>query len=217
MLNELINNKIKPLHFDTPISDAINLCEKYQINYFPIVNDSQLVGMISLDDLTDFRQLKTIEDLKEHLNSFFIIESSSLVDSLKYFNTFSSNCVPVVSNNNEYLGIIFLDDVLSKLASFPFFYESGLVLLLEIQTKKYAVSEIAKIVESNNCRLFGTMLVELNESNVVVLVKLSTNDSPSVISSLERFGYKIIGKYFTEYREDLFKNRYEHLMHYLEI
>ncbi len=217
MINELINHKIKPIHLATKIPDAISICDTYHINFIPVINENQLIGMISLENLQEHQHFNTVDKLKDFFESFFILESASLMDSIKYFNTFSSNVVPVVSIYNEFLGLIFVDDVLSKFASFPFFNESGLVLLLEIQTKKYAVSEIAKIVESNNSKLFGTLLVEHNDLNVKVLVKLNTNDSQSVISSFERFGYVIIGKYFTEYREDLMKNRYEHLMKFLEI
>ena len=217
MIDNLINHRIKPIHLETKISDAIDICDEYHINFIPIVNENQLVGMISLENLQESSHFNTVDKLRDFFESFFILESASLIDTIKYFNTFLSNVVPIVSIYNEYLGLICIDDVLSKFASFPFFNESGLILLLEIQTKKYAVSEIAKIVESNNCKLFGTLLVEHNDLNVKVLVKLNTNDSQSVISSFERFGYQVIGKYYTEYRENLLKNRYEHLMKFLEI
>lgn len=216
MLNEIINYKIQTIHLETKISEAISICNKFHINFVPIVVENQLLGMISLENLQNHLLFETIDKLKFFFESFFILESVSLVDSIKYFNTFSSNVVPIVSTDNKYLGLICIDDILSKFVSFPFFNEFGLVLLLEIQTKKYAVSEIAKIVESNNCKLFGTLLVEYNSLNVRVLVKLDTHDSQSVISSFERFGYVIVGKYFTEHHEDWLKNRYEHLMKILE-
>jgi Mg/Co/Ni transporter MgtE len=154
----------------------------------------------------------------EHLiERFAILEDNSVIDSIRLFYTFDANVVPVINKNEKYLGYISCDDVFQELSKYPLFSETGAVLTVEVPAKRYSMTEIANIVESNNSKLYGAFISEMAEDFVRVTLKIGNENLSSIDATFERYDYKIIEKFYNDEKTDLLKDRFGFLQKFIEI
>ena len=93
------------------------------------------------------------------------------------------------------------------------------LIILEIPSKNYMLTEIARIVEGNNAHVIAlSVLPILGGSEFLVSLKLDISDLTSVLRSFERFSYKVVYYYMKEGEiTDLQKERLDELMYYLDM
>lgn len=93
------------------------------------------------------------------------------------------------------------------------------LIILEIPIKDYVLTEIARIVESNNAQVMSLSVVPISGGTYfLVSIKLNVTDISTLLRSFERFNYKVV-YYFMKEGEinNAYKNRLEELMYYLEM
>ena len=96
--------------------------------------------------------------------------------------------------------------------------ENSLVIL-EVPSKDYTLTEIARIVESNNSHIIALNSVAVSSGEILLIsLKLDTDDVTILLRSFERFNYKVV-YYFMKEGDvtDTQKNRLDELMYYLEM
>lgn len=130
LISEVMKKKVISLHPKDDISMASDIFDKYKIHHIPVLVNSKVVGIISLGDLLfmnrknkanqdkypSFLQLglKSIEDIMTR-NPYTIDSGSSLGDALDLMIERRVNCLPVVLNENELVGIITTFDLINYL------------------------------------------------------------------------------------------------------
>ncbi|MCB9202576.1 MAG: CBS domain-containing protein [Flavobacteriales bacterium] len=212
-----ISRDIPSLRLEDLISEALMLCKKQQINHVVIEEEGKFKGLISSDVLSTYSKNQKIKECRDAMQGFYIHEYSSLLDSVRIFKSFETNVIPIIDNESKYLGVIYLIDIVDRLAEYTFFTEQGVILELEIPLKKYSVNEISQITESNNERLYGVFLSGVKNNTARIILKVQGNNMEGLAESFERFDYNVVNKYYNDSKEDLLKNRFGNLMKYLEI
>ena len=93
------------------------------------------------------------------------------------------------------------------------------LIILEIPLTDYLLTEIARIVESNNAHVLSLLVLPISGgSELLVSLKLDISDLTSVLRSFERFSYKVVYYYMKEGEiTDLQKERLDELMYYLDM
>lgn len=97
-------------------------------------------------------------------------------------------------------------------------WENSLIVL-EVPLKDYTLTEIARIVESNNVQVMSLSVLPISGGSVLLIsIKLNVMDATSVLRSFERFDYNVV---YSSMREgeitDTHKDRLDELMYYLEM
>jgi hypothetical protein len=90
--------------------------------------------------------------------------------------------------------------------------------VLELNQNDYTMSEISRIVESNDAKILSLNTRLINESSKLELtIKVNHINIEAIIQSFNRFNYDIKA-YFGENRkdDDLLLERYESLLTYLK-
>ena len=93
------------------------------------------------------------------------------------------------------------------------------LIILEIPLKDYTLTEVARIVESNNVRIMALNTMPVSGGEFLwVSLKLDTDDVTVLLRSFERFNYDVV-YYFMKEGEvtDKQKERLDELMYYLEM
>lgn len=93
------------------------------------------------------------------------------------------------------------------------------LIILEVPLKDYTLTEIARIVESNNVQVINLSVLPISGGSVLLIsIKLNVTDATPVLRSFERFGYNV-AYYFMREGEinDTHKDRLDELMYYLEM
>ncbi len=93
------------------------------------------------------------------------------------------------------------------------------LIILEVPLKDYMLTEIARIIESNNSHVIALNILPISGGSVLLVsLKLDISDLTSILRSFERFNYNVV-YYFMKEGEitDQQKERLSELMYYLEM
>mgnify|MGYP000877076906 FL=1 len=93
------------------------------------------------------------------------------------------------------------------------------LIILEVALRDYTLTEIARIVESNNVHVMALSVLPVSGgSALMVSLKLDVDDPTAVLRSFERFSYRVVYHYMREGEvTDRQKDRLDELMYYLEM
>jgi CBS domain-containing protein len=125
--------------------------------------------------------------------------------------------VPVLDEHDKYLGVITLPDLIKKLAELSSIKDNGAIIVLEINERDYNLSQIAQIVESNDCRILSVYINSIPDSTQMdVILKLNRTDIRAVLATFNRYNY-IVKASYNEMGHDDMKERFDLLMNYLNM
>lgn len=216
-LQQFIINDIKPLNIRDKVSDLKMMFNELTYSHIPVENQGIYLGCISENDAYCFEGPKTIEDCNYAFEGFYVRSSTTWLDVLEEFAQNSCNIMPVLGENNEYLGYYELNDIIGLFNETPFFAEPGGVLIVEKGIADYSFSEISQIVESNDAKLLGAFISKMDGDLVQVTLKIGNSGLNDVIQSFRRYSYIIVSGHEEDTYLESLKERSEYLKKYLDI
>lgn len=197
------------------IEAARDLLEDFGYTHIFIKKSHHFYGAIAIDFL--YEEEGTLKDLEHQIERFAILEDNNIMDSIRLFHTFNTNIIPVINKNEKYLGYISCDDIFQDLSKYPLFSETGAILTIETPARKYSMTEIANIVESNNSKFYGGFISFMSDEVIHVTIKISNENLASIDATFDRYDYRIVEKYYSDEKSDLYKDRFGFLQKFIEI
>lgn len=93
------------------------------------------------------------------------------------------------------------------------------MLIIEVPLIDYTLTDIARIVESNNAHVTNLFVLPIADGNTLLIsIKLNLIDISPVLMSFERFNYKVIYYRMKEGMvTDTHKERLDELLYYLNM
>lgn len=93
------------------------------------------------------------------------------------------------------------------------------MLIIEVPLIDYTLTDIARIVESNNAHVMNLFVLPIADGNTLLIsIKLNLLDTSPVLMSFERFNYKVIYYRMKEGMvTDTHKERLDELLYYLNM
>ena len=108
-----ILNEVRILNVSEKIEDIQELFNQLTFTHLPVESEDVYVGCISENDIRCFENDKTLDDYRYALEGFYVRESNYWLDSLEAFAQNNSNILPVLDDNNNYLGYVELNEMIS--------------------------------------------------------------------------------------------------------
>ena len=198
------------------IEAARDLLEDFGYTHVFIKKSHHFYGAIAIDFLYEEEE-GTLKDLEHQIERFAISEDSNIMDSIRLFHTFNTNVVPVINKNEKYLGYISCDDIFQDLSKYPLFSETGAILTIETPARKYSMTEIANIIESNNSKFYGGFISFMSDEVIHVTIKISNENLASIDATFHRYDYRIWEKNYSDEKSDLYKDRFGFFQKFIEI
>lgn len=217
LVNNYISKDFIPPNVNSSVGTAVNLLRDFNLTHIPLFEGLSFIGNISGETLEDFSPDEKLISVKDYSEYFYITQTASLFDAVQSFHNHSTNMLPVINEEKHYLGSLMVEDVISALSTMPFIVEPGAIMTVEIPQKQFSISEVSKIVESNNARITGLFVTAYEEDKVQITIKLMSENLASVSETFERFGYSVVHKFYSDEKEEMLRNRFEQLMKYLDI
>jgi len=216
---DLINNNIPRLQLQDSVSKALQLITDFRVTHLPVVAADKYLGIISEDDLMDVEtENGTIEFLQENLIAESVKESDHFLNAVKFSNQFETSIVPVVNEEKELVGVITVTDLLKALGNFAGANEIGGIIVMEMERSQFAISEISRIIESNDATVLHLNTTVQPETGLLtVSLHLNKKEIAAIVSAFERYEYDIIYYLGDEKFENEIHTNYRHLMSYLDI
>ncbi|GAA5032425.1 hypothetical protein GCM10011506_23850 [Marivirga lumbricoides] len=219
MTVELINEMIPPLKVTDDAAKALVWMEELRLHVLPVVTDRKFLGFLTEDMIIEDNDVyKKVGDFQLKGEKCFIQVHQHIYDGVKQATDHHFDCVVVVDENFDYKGVIILSDALSVFSQSATIQSPGGVIVLAINQIDYSLSEVARLVESNNARVLGSsMNIDKNDPTKFRLtLKINKVDLTHIIATLERFDYKVVAKYQEAGAITNEKERFDILMRYLE-
>jgi len=215
---DYITKDIKALSASDKISKAKKLFKQLTFTHLPVVDNGILLGLVAEADIQTIEEEdKLIKDFNYVFQLFFTDEKTNWFELLKIFALNDSSIIPVIDENQKYLGYYELPDILHIFNNTPFLNESGVILVISKGVKDYSFSEIAQIIESNEARLLGAFISTIDNENVEITIKLSDHDLNNTIQTFRRYNYSILTSFHIDEYLNTLKERSDYLQKYLNI
>jgi len=197
------------------IESARNLLEDFGYSHIFIKKSHHFYGALAQDFL--YEEDGILKDLEHQIERFAIPEDNNIMDSIRLFHTFNANVVPVINKAEKYLGYICCEDIFQDFSKYALFSESGAILTVETPSRKYSMTEIANIVESNNSKFYGAFISFMSDEIIHVTIKISNENLSSIDETFDRYDYRIVEKYYSDEKTDLFNDRFGFFQKFIEI
>jgi acetoin utilization protein AcuB len=216
---EIASYDILPLSVTDTISFALNALDENRVNQLPVVNEREYIGLVSEFDLVNHPdQLDVVGNVRISLQNSFVSLYQHVFDVMKMMSEMKLSVLPVVDQRNTYSGLITLQNLVSFLTLNISVLNPGGIIILEVSENDYSMSEISRIVESNDARIIGAFFTTRNDSTLIDLtLKINNIDLNPVIQTFERYNYTIKATFAEKDDLDDLRERYDSLMNYLNI
>ncbi len=212
-----IINDISPFDISSSLKEVQRTFNQLTYTHLPVHQDGVYLGSIAETDAHCFDSSKALQDYQYALEGFFVRENTNWLDILEAFALHNSNIMPVLSEQNKYLGYYELGDIMSMFNDTPFLGEAGAIIVVEKGINDYSFSEVSQIVESNSAKLLGMFISKMETDRVQITVKIGHTGMNAIVQTFRRYNYTIISNHEEDkFLEDL-KDRSNYLDKYLNI
>jgi acetoin utilization protein AcuB len=216
---ELNNNIIPRLQLEDTVAKALQLISDFKVSHLPVVSEDKYIGLVSEDDLLDASNKKMlIQLLQEEFIDVSIKENEHFLQAVNISNQYQTTVVPVINEEREFLGSISGQQLLRTLGNFSGAQEIGGIIVMEMERSQFAISEISRIVESNEATILHLNTTVQPESGLLtVTIHINKKELSMVVAAFERYEYDVIYYFGEEKFENEIHSNYRHLMNYLDI
>ena len=214
-ITEYLSNEVKPGKVTNTPQQLLEVVQEYKLTHLPLFKGLDFVGNISEEDLTELVIENTQVDYSTYVENFYLSNSSTLLDAIQMMYTNQANILPVINEQSKYLGCITQTDIINTFANFPFVSTEGVSMLVSIAEKDLSMTAISNIIEGNNGKILGLMIVGNKEDSIYVLVKFSSLNLLAIGETFERYGYQVIQKFYNDEKQELLQSRYAQLLKFM--
>ncbi|WP_070137962.1 CBS domain-containing protein [Crocinitomix algicola] len=216
---ELISEMIPPLKYTETGEKALNWMNEFRVSHLPVVKGNQFIGLLSENDVYDMPDPSLrLDECFLNLPKPFIYGNRHVYEVMKTIADLKITVVPILNENNEYIGCTDLLFLMSQITAVISIKEQGGIIVLVMNQHDYTLTEIARIVEENNAKILSSYITSVPDSTELeVTLKINSNDLDRIIHTFNRYDYVIKASYAKgEWGNDL-KRRYDELMNYLNM
>ena len=215
----LISDNVPPLKPSDSCGRALTWMDELRVNALPVIKGREFLGLVYKSGVNNpALKSKSIEEAEVKYHRVFVFENQHVYDLTKVASLHKLDLVPVLNNDQEYIGLVTVNDLVSYFAESKSVYTPGGIIILDIALNDYSMTHIAQVVESDGAHvLSASVSATPDPARIELTLKIDKVDLSRILAAFYRLDYHVIASYHqSEHSEDL-KNRYESLMNYLNI
>jgi CBS domain-containing protein len=194
--------------------------EEFHLMHLPIVNETDFLGVVSESEILASNELdEPIGSYRLSQNRAYVTGNQHIFEVIRTFATLKLTMLPVLDEKGFYLGVITMNSLSQHLAEMTSVINPGGIIVLEINANDYNLSEIARIVESNDAKVLSLYITSHPDSTKMdVALKINRIDIGPVLQTFFRYNYLVKASWSNEdtYNDDL-RDRFDSLMNYLNV
>ncbi len=216
---DILSKTIMPVKTSDTGSLALQWMEDFGVNQLPLIEeDGDYVGLVKAEDIFNIDDPEAALDPHTlPLSRVYVFDYQHLYEVIRMVSIEHLSLISVLNDENKYVGCITLGGITSAMAGFTSVQQPGGILVLEVSQAGYSMSEISRIVESNDAKVLSAFITSPPESSKLeITVKVSVMDLSSIIQTFNRYNYNIKASFAEENSYDaLLSERYASLLKYL--
>lgn len=214
---EYVNNDYKPFDSEQTINEALDLFMDLSYTHFPVLENKIYIGSLSREDAETLNPISKIEFNKINLERFFAKSTMNWLDVQELFARNQTNLMPVLNEENKYLGYFEMEEFIRIFNETPFLKEEGGIIVVKKNSGDFSMSQITQIVESNNAKILGLFISKIENNEIEITIKVGLGGLNDIIQTFRRFEYQIISQHQEDAYIENLKERSDYLDKYLNI
>ncbi|MEO6537438.1 MAG: CBS domain-containing protein [Ferruginibacter sp.] len=215
---DLLNKNIPRLQLQDTVGKARQLINDFRLSHLPVVSEGKFLGLISEEDLLDADAKTPMEFLQKNFVNASVPDNIHFLNAVNSSIQFDTTVVPLVNAENDFIGVITSSDLLKMLGNFSGANEIGGIIVINMERQQFAISEISRIVESNECSILHlNTITDSLTGTLVVTLHINKREIAALVATFERYDYDVIYFFGNEKFENEINTNYRHLMNYLDI
>jgi acetoin utilization protein AcuB len=215
----ILSAELFPLKPSDRCSKALELMNEWEVCQLPVVHHDKVLGMVSAEDLAFPAEPQ--DTVKKYMRDNTICKTGRnhhMLDLFKLMADTGLSSIAVVNEEDHFMGIVDMKDVVKYIAQFYGFSASGSIITLEMAARDFSLSEIGRLVESNNSQILGLFIKPLGDSDnrIELTMRVNRTDIRPLIATFSRYNYEVvILEGMNKEDIDSLKDRYDSFMKYL--
>lgn len=217
---ELINQMIPPLKLSDTPEKAIRWMEEFRVNQLPVVKLRQYLGMVTEENILEAKVAhQSLQTVPFNYEDVYVLHNQHFYNVMETAIKNKIQVVPVLDDQHEFLGVITVNDTIAAFGQMSALQGQGGILVLSMNERDYSLTEISRLVETNNAKILSAYVVpdELDPFKIKLTLKINTSDLKRIIATFERFNYRITAQYQDVAEEKDDQDRLDMLMRFINI
>ncbi|MBU5364939.1 CBS and ACT domain-containing protein [Enterococcus devriesei] len=190
----------------TKIFDAVDLMKKYDIHRLPVLENEQLVGLITEGTIQEALPSKatslSVHEVNYLLNKTVVADvmitevktispDAQLEDGIFLMRQNKINVLPVLEGE-KLVGIITNNDIFDAFLKLTGYHEGGTRVQLKIiEDKKGVLARVTKLLADNELSIL-TIIANHKNNGTIVEIQLSSKETDRIKEILTNAGYEVI-------------------------
>lgn len=219
LAGELITEEIPPLKITDTVEQALDWMEQFKVSHLPVVQDRELIGLVSETDLLDYEKPdEQINVSKLHLMKPVIQNHQHTYDLVRLMSGLNLTLIPVTDEEGKYKGCITLKGLVQNLSKMISVQNPGGVIVLEIHQSDYSATQIANIIEANDAKILSLHVSSSPDSQKIeVTIKVNRENLSAILQTFSRYNYVVKASFNHGEYNDGMNDRLNEFLHFLNI
>jgi acetoin utilization protein AcuB len=217
----LINSLIPTLQVTDSVANALDWMQENGLRQLPLLDEAGLyAGLMTEQVLQDADEFQTLNEIQPDLVGVSGQSGQHLMEIAALAKHYDLDIVPILDEAQQWLGSIATRDLALSLLDNLGVQEPGALLVLALEKRDFAMSEIARLIEANDTKIIGSFFTSaspLYHYKDTLTLKLNRSEIESVVRTLERYEYEILATYAHAPLRNPDQERLASLLRYLEI
>jgi CBS-domain-containing membrane protein len=217
--SKLIRDNVPPLKMSDNCGRALAWMEELRVNVLPVIEGRTYLGLVNKSAVGNpVLSNTTLKEAALPLSRVFVYENQHIYDLAKMASLHKLDLVPVLNDQQEYSGLVTVNDLVAYFAESKSVYMPGGIIVVELPLKDYSMSQIAQLVESDGAHILSASVSATPDpAKIELTIKVDKVEISRILAAFYRYNYNVTASYHQSEHSDDLKNRYESLMHYLSM
>jgi len=213
---EINRTTVPVLKSSDTVAFALELMLGEHLFVLPLVNETgHFLGLHDYDTLIEVNKKSLLKKVTPSKQEAFLTVENSVYDAVRLFQA-GLGLVALLDEDGLYQDAITPSAILAYFAQLGGVGEPGGYISLRIERNNYALSEIARIAESNNAVIISLLLSSAPSADMLeITLKFNLEDLTYLIATFERFSYEVTGYHHQSNISDMYNDRYWSFIRYL--
>ncbi|MGJ1192853.1 CBS domain-containing protein [Sphingobacterium thalpophilum] len=219
LISQFLSNADFSIQNADSIQQALEKLQDMLCKELVVLNGDDFIGLVNETILLDAEDEDApLSSIKINTAPIQLKFNQHPYDALVMITVYNSTIIPVLDQDNKYIGVSTQLDILKAISSIQSQNESGAIIVLAIGLHDFSLSQIAHLVESDNCRILNCATkINLESDNIEVTLKVDKSNINALLNSFLRHNYLVLETHNTIAAFDDTADRYQQLMNYINI
>lgn len=217
MIIDNISRSVPCIQISQTVEEALSLYKEYDIDHLVVCKKEDFIGILSLEQLEHEKRNSSLDRIKD-LIEVSINENDSFSTLWLAISLNNLSVVPIVNSQNILIRSIKTQDVISELERQFDQAKEGSIVVFSVKKINYSIKILATIAEEMHINIEHLFqLNKVDNEEMIISLRIDSINTEQFKNALNRHNMDVVMIYSKGNKFESLKERYDELMHYLNV